>query len=131
MGRNESQHTEPHSRLAFAALAAALVILITMSVAPAAPRPSSKDNPEDFTRIYGHTYDEVFQGAQETIERMGLFVTTTDKDKGIITGNGKYFPKGATAPTTVDFQIRIESVSSKPETRVTISCTPKEPLNKD
>jgi uncharacterized protein YndB with AHSA1/START domain len=92
-----------------------LGVLATASLAPAVP---GKDNPEDFTRIYRHTYDEVFQAVQEEIERKGWFITDADKDKGTITGtftDRKY-----------TFEIRIETVSPKPETRVAMNFNWKE-----
>lgn len=75
----------------------------------------AKDNPGDFTSVYGHTYDEVFQAAQQAIERLGWFVTNTDKDKGIITGKG-----GGTYMRAV-FELHIETISAKPETRITMT----------
>ncbi len=58
----------------------------------------------------------------EAIERIGMFVTAKDKDKGTITGNGK---SNATTSITVYFDIQIEAVNTTPETRVTINTTAK------
>jgi len=106
MPRNKFVHSRS---LAVFGLAALVIAIAAVLFAPAA-----LGNSDDFVRISRHTYDEVFQGAQEAIERNGWFVTSTDKDKGIITGNGLF---GRTKNT---FEVHIESVSPAPETRVTI-----------
>ena len=100
-------------------LAVAIVVLTAAFLVPAV---RAKDNPEDSTRVYKHTYDEVFQGAQEAVERMGCFVTDANKVKGVITGNGKcaHGRPGYGGPYKVEFEITIESVNANPETRVTI-----------
>jgi hypothetical protein len=87
---------------------------------PAAP---NKDKDQVFTQVYKHTYDEVFQASQETIERLGLFITDKDKDKGTISGNGVYQQMTRVGPTNLKttLAIHIETVSAKPETRVTIN----------
>jgi hypothetical protein len=72
------------------------------------------------TQVYDHTYDEVFQASLDAIERMGVFVAAKDKDKGTISGKGKYLFPGGGAPIT--FEIHIEAVSTKPETRLTTNC---------
>ncbi|HKI12552.1 MAG TPA: hypothetical protein VKA02_10585 [Candidatus Acidoferrum sp.] len=82
------------------------------SVASGAP---GKDNPDDFSRVFNHTYDEVFQASQDAIERIGWFITKADKDKGTITGYGMYGKNNNT------FEIQIEAVSQKPETRAAIA----------
>jgi hypothetical protein len=89
-------------------------LLTAIAAVPFAPTASAKDNPDDYTRIYTHTYDEVFQAAQEAIARLGWFVTSTDKEKGLITANGLLRRTHNTC------QIHIETVSAKPETRVTV-----------
>jgi hypothetical protein len=101
-----------------------LVVLSVASLAPGAPN-KDKDQQEEFTRIYQHTYDEVFQAALDAVERMGLTPTDKDKDKdkGTISGNGVYQQMTGVGPrnfkTTLD--IHIETVSAKPETRLTIN----------
>jgi len=112
MRENENGRFRPFGGLAVATLVLVLGVLATAFLVPAAP---AKDNPEDFTRIYRHTYDEVFEGAQEAIERKGWFVGDADKDKGTITVNGVY------GRTKMTFEIHIEPVSPKPETRITIN----------
>jgi hypothetical protein len=84
----------------------------------------NKDNiqNEEPTQIYQHTYDEVLQAAQDAIGRRGMFVTATDKDKGTISGNGSHVPKGGTAVQEWTFDIHIEALNTKPETRVKIDC---------
>jgi hypothetical protein len=106
--------------LAVAILVVVLGVLATVSFASTA---FGKGKPEEFTRIYNHTYSEVFQATQEAIERMGMFVAAKDEDKGTISGNGQYQGMtGAGQPRKISmtFEIHIESVSAKPETRVTI-----------
>ncbi len=110
-------------RAGVAALALVLGALIFGGLAgPSVSAAPSKDKDEAFTRVYQHTYDEVFQGSLETIERLGMFVTAKDKDKGTIAGNGH---SNATTPVTVYFEIHIEAVNATPETRVTINTTAK------
>src|SRR5271157_2059950 len=85
--------------------------------------PNNKDKDQVFTQIYLHTYDEVFQASLEAIERMGLFVTAQDKDKGTISGKGSHQQKGVQLPRDWTFDIHIETLSTKPETRVTINAS--------
>ena len=101
-------------------VAAVLVVLMTIPFARVA---SAKDNPEKFTRVYQHSYDEVWEAAIEAVERKGLSAVDRDKDKGTITGTGKYEGHpgpGQTRYVQMDFEIFIESVNPKPETRMTI-----------
>lgn len=65
------------------------------------------------TRVYSHTYDDVFQAALEEVERSGCPLENADKDKGIIT----YADHGYFKCT---YEIHVESVSPKPETRVSV-----------
>jgi hypothetical protein len=87
--------------------------------APSASAAPGKD--KSATRVYQHTYDEVFQASLEAIERMGLFVENKDKDKGIISGSGKYKPSGWQYLMTFSFDIQVESLNTKPEARLTIN----------
>lgn len=99
-------------------LAVMLVVLATSSMAAGAP---GKDKDEQFSQIYRHTYDEVFQASQEAIERIPrLSVTATDKDKGTISGGGSYVPLGSVYNSKCTFSVHIEVVNDKPQTRVTI-----------
>ena len=98
-------------------LVVAITVLMAFFLVPSTP---AKDKPEDFTQVYTHTYDEVFQAAQEAIERMGMFVNDKDKDKGMISGHGQYSARNATFPSEVKFVLHIEPVSPKPEVRVTV-----------
>jgi hypothetical protein len=95
----------------------ALVILLApvFSVRSALGTPKN----DDFTEVYAHTYDEVFQAVQEAIERRGHFITEKDKDKGTITGHGTPAVLG-TMRRRVDFTLRVETISAQPQTRVTI-----------
>ena len=87
--------------------------------APLASGAPNKDKDQEFTRVYQHTYDEVFQASTEAIERMGMFVTAKDKDKGTIAGNGQI------NAAKVSFEIHIAALNTNPETRVTINTTAK------
>ena len=87
-----------------------------------APSASAAPKKEDTaSQIYQHTYDEVYQASQEAIERMGLFLGDKDKDKGTLNGNGPYQEPGYTGTFQMIFDIHIETLSTKPETRLTIS----------
>jgi hypothetical protein len=104
----------------------ALIALVVLIAAPVNSGASKNEKDQETTRIYQHTYDEVFQASQEAIERMGMFLENKDKEKGTISGSGVY--KGAGGPThtiTIKFDIRIETVSTKPETRVTVNAKAK------
>jgi len=112
------------------AVALVLGVLIFGGYAAALPKPGgavpavpSKDKDEALTRVYQHTYDEVFQASLEATERMGLFVTAQDKDKGTISGKGSHQQKGVQLPRDWTFDIHIETLSTKPETRVTINAS--------
>jgi len=88
-----------------------LVILTVPSLASGAPN-KDKDKGQEFTQVYWHTYDEVFQASQVAIERLAYFVTGMDKDKGTISGN--------TDSGRVTFDLHIEALNTKPQSRVTI-----------
>jgi hypothetical protein len=75
--------------------------------------------------IYAFTYDEVFAGCLDAIARLGAFVETQDKTKGRITGHGMHEEPGGYQRGKVNFEITINTVSGKPETRVTIVSTKK------
>jgi hypothetical protein len=119
-------------RAVVTALVLVLGVLIFCGYAASWPKPGgalpaapNNDKDQAFTQIYTHTYDEVFQASQEAIERMGCFVTNADKDKGVISGNGRCARGAPGYLFKVDFEIRIESVSTKPETRVTVNAQSK------
>jgi hypothetical protein len=76
------------------------------------PRPTGPR--ADYPEVYLHTFDECLDAASTAIERLGWKLTNVDKDKGTIAGIG-YLPIGP-----LPFEIHIETVSSKPETRVTL-----------
>ena len=103
------------------------VILVVMTVSCLAPGASKSDKDQEFTRIYQHTYDEVFQASQKAIERMGYFVTAKDKDKGTISGNGIFYTKTSVGikGRKCSFDIHIETLNTSPQTRVTINATVK------
>jgi hypothetical protein len=112
---NEGGRSRWVGSIAISAFALVLGVLIFggygASVANGAP---GKDKGEDFTRVYRYTYDEVFAATQDAIERLGWSVTNADKDKGTITGRGIYHKNSNT------FEIHVETVSPKPETRMTV-----------
>ena len=99
-----------------------LAVILVVTVASLAPGASKSDKDQEFTRIYQHTYDEVFQASQEAIERMGYFITAKDKDKGTISGNGIFYSKTSVGlmGKKCTFDFHIETLNPKPETRVTI-----------
>jgi hypothetical protein len=114
------------------ALVLVLGVLILCGHAVSLPKPGgalpavpNNDKDQEFTRVYQHTYDEVFRATQETIERMGLYVTAKDKDKGTISGNGNFKTNDGQAARPCTFDIHIEVLNTKPETRVTVSAKAK------
>lgn len=91
---------------------------------PAAP---NKDKTQELTQVFDHTYDEVFQASLEAIERSGLFASAKDKEKGTISGSGNYpfTGNGGTGYVEITFDIHIEIISTKPETRITVNAKAK------
>jgi hypothetical protein len=132
--KNECERSWWSGRVAVTAFALVLGVLTFCGNAASLPKPGGavpavpgKDKEEALTRVYQHTYDEVFQASLETIERLGMFVTDKDKDKGTISGNGEYsYPCGAAGPCRpkLTFDINVETVSAKPEVRVKIQMVP-------
>jgi len=113
------------------------VMLVVLAVAPLALTAPKKDknedgnyDPHEVTQVYQHTYDEVFQACQEAIERLGWFLTDKDTNKGTITGHNKEYFRGS---GIFVFGMHIESLNTKPETRVTINShwTKKKPWLED
>jgi hypothetical protein len=104
----------------------ALVTLVLLAVAFSVPAVAGKDKDDQPTRIYTHTFDEVFQATQETIERLGLTVMNTDKDKGNIGGDGSYRMRNGDF-AKVNLVAHVETISSKPEVRVTLALKIKAP----
>jgi hypothetical protein len=138
--KKENMHMlhKKHESSGYAKLAGVIAVALVLGVlifggyAAALPKPGgvppaapNKDKDKQFTQVYQHSYDEVFQASQEAIERMGCFVTNADKDKGVISGNGRCARGAPGYMFKVDFEIRIESVSTKPETRVTVNAQSK------
>lgn len=95
---------------------AMIALILMLPVASLIPAAYAKDKTDDFTKVYTHTYDEVFQAAQNAAEREGWFVTNKDKDKGVI-----WVQYSSTKPSH-SFEMHIETLSAKPETKVTICC---------
>jgi hypothetical protein len=77
--------------------------------------PAAAADKNAVSHVYNYSYDEVFQGSQEAIQRLGWFDTGKNKDKGTISGYGMH------AGCKVPFDIQIETVNAKPETKVTVS----------
>lgn len=120
---NEPNHSLNSTSLRARALFLATGIVVATFLASTA---EAKDNPAEFTRVYQHTYDEVFQAVQKAVERMGCFVTAADKEKGLITGGGKCATvPGSVLTWKVDFQVQIGAISAKPETSVLVNATTK------
>lgn len=102
-----------------------LVTLVVVAAAILVPAAQAKDNSEENTRVYQHSYDEVFQASLQTIERMGVFVNAKDKDKGTISGSCLYQPPPAGGQYKVTYDILIEALNTKPETQVRINVKAK------
>ena len=102
---------------------AARVIVVSVALVFALPTVQAKDKTQEFTQIFTHTYDEVFQAVPDTIERMGLFVTDKNDKSGLVNGKGSYKAvlwNGVPYNYKMTFSIHVETVSAKPETKVTI-----------
>ncbi len=70
-------------RAGLAALALMLGALIFGGLAgPSASGSPNNDKHKSATRVYQHTYDEVFQASLEAMERMGLFVESKGQGQG-------------------------------------------------
>jgi len=119
---NEGRRLRSSMNLAARALVVAIMALTATSLSPTA---QAKGGPQESTYVFQHTYSEVFQAAQDAIERMGMFAKAQDKDKGTISGDGRYKMMKPAGPLSIPmtFDIRIEMVSAKPETRVTVDAT--------
>jgi len=103
-----------------------LVAIMALTTAFLPPTAQAKGKPQESTQIFEHTYDEVFQAAQDATERMGMFVKAKDKGKGTISGDGHYKEQKSAmmvVNTPMTFDIHVETVSAKPETRVTVEAT--------
>jgi len=72
------------------------------------------------SQIYNHTFDEVFQACQEVIERQGRFIAEKDDAQGTISIKPAVGQPVGRLDAHFVCQIRIETVSTVPETRVTI-----------
>jgi hypothetical protein len=94
-----------------------VVAVMALTSAFLFPAARAKDKPEDFTRIYQNTYDEVFQATEQTIERKGYSVIEKDKDKGTISST--------TTNSHINLYVHVEVLNNTPETRVTIIPTYK------
>ena len=106
-----------NSLIAIALVLGALVIcgFAAASSKTGGALPAAPNKDHVYTQVFQHSYDEVFQAAQDSVERLGWFVTGTDKVKGIVSCR---FSNSSTPMITFDLQV--ETVSQKPETQVTI-----------
>ncbi|HUU20103.1 MAG TPA: hypothetical protein VMW72_23330 [Sedimentisphaerales bacterium] len=77
------------------------------------------------SRVFEATFDEAFEASSEAVVHIGMFVESTEEDKGKITGNGRYqmMCGGGPCLMTATFAIYINEVSDKPETRITFVAT--------
>jgi len=130
MLQNEHGRSRWAGRVAVVAFALVVSILILGGYAASSPKPggappAAPKKDAASSQVYQHTYDEVFQASQEAIERMGLFLVNKDKDKGTLNGNGPYQEPGFTGTFKMTFDILIETLNTKPETRLTISTQAK------
>ncbi|MGO9863141.1 MAG: hypothetical protein ACLPLR_05990 [Terriglobales bacterium] len=109
MSRTECGRSRCRAGVAVGKLA--LIVLAVLTATSSAPASEQEMNQEG-SQIYQHTYDEVFQASKKAVERKGWFVTASDKDKGTITGT--------MGNTKNSFNIHVEALNTKPETRVTL-----------
>lgn len=93
------------------------VALVALGIVFFSLAAQGKDNPEDFTRVYAFTYDEVFQAAEKAVLRLGWNATNSDKDKGTIQGTLTDDVGGFHVD---QFEAHIETVSSQPRTKVAL-----------
>jgi hypothetical protein len=100
---------------------AMLALAVAFSCGSAQANDKKKDNPADFTRVFALTYDEVFQASRQALLRQGWNVTDADKDKGTIRGIVISDEVGGNNKN--EFEVHVEVVSSKPETRAAINVT--------
>ncbi len=126
MQRNRCESSWSGIGVGIIAVVMVLGVLLFGGSATSAPKPGGglpavPKKEDTASQVYQHTYDEVFQASQEAIERMGLFLGDKDKDKGTLNGNGPYQEPGYTGTFQMIFDIHIETLSTKPETRLTIS----------
>jgi len=115
MPRNECGQSRCRASVTFAKLALITLVVLTGAFLFPSVQAKVQDrpyNPDDFTRVYEFTYDEVFQAAQQTFLRIGADVKEQDKEKGII----RLAPNVEGNAT----EVHIEQISPKPEIRVTI-----------
>ncbi len=112
---NECRKLHSSTNLAARGLFTAIVAMTVAFLVPAAQAAQGKTM--EATQVYQHTYDEVFEASQAAVERLGYVVTDKDKDKGTISGAGM---NPTILGVEITFDIRIEALNSKPETRVTV-----------
>ena len=116
----EKEHRSPVT-LAARVIVVGIVALTTAFLSPVAQaKDKNKENPDDYTRVYPFTYDEVFQAAEKALLRLGWRVSGKDKDKGIIQGTVIDQHLSVMNYDKNQFEMHIETVSSKPETRITL-----------
>ena len=115
MGNSSTWRVAVIRALQFAAVTM-LVLVPHFSFPVAQAQEKSKDSPDDFTRVYNFTYDDVFQAANEVLFRHGGNIKTADKEKGLLSSVSNAV-NGPDDRCTTD--IKVEAISPAPETRVT------------
>ena len=83
-GRIEREQFQSPINLVAIGLVVAILVLTPALFSLPQTQEKSKDNPDDFTRVYKFTYDDVFQAANEVLFRHGGNIKTADKDKGLL-----------------------------------------------
>lgn len=132
MRRNEGCRSRCPIRVAVRGLALVLGVMTCSGYATrlanaGGPLPNAPKKDQEFSHIYDCTLEEAFHASDEAVKRMGLFVDVTDKDKGLLSGGGQYHLMCGAGPCDMKltFEIHIEPVSNKPETRVTVEAKRK------
>jgi len=99
---------------------AMMALAVALSCGSAQANNKEKEKPEDYTTVYAFTYDEVFQAADKALMRLGWRVSSKDKDKGIIQGLVIDPNLSVMNYNKNQFELHVETVSSKPETKVVV-----------
>ncbi len=102
---------------------ALVLALCAVAASPFLTPAYAKNGSDKDSRVYNHSFDEVFQAAQDAMERMGLSVTAKDKARGTINSAGDYLTQCGAGPCKVkmSLEVLVETVSPRPQTRLTIN----------
>jgi len=93
------------------ALLAALASIGVLCVTGCASSESGKEESVTEARVYPNGYKQTLDAAIAAVGRNGWYLTTRDLEHGFLVGHEDYW--------SLDFEIRVEPISSLPETRVT------------